>query len=205
MTGMTLKVGLRTARPLGWSIAKHVMSDPVVRVVDVSHIADGWWGQAGTPLDWASGEKADFYLSVLWPDIVTPAQLAVPWINLHPAPLPEYRGCNSYAHAIINGETEYGVTLHYMNEGVDTGPIIASPRFPILPTDTGKSLHDRAQYHALALFLRQWRILRRGLPPATVQPAEGRYYRRDSLVPYFGSDDPTVRRALTFPPFANGY
>lgn len=201
-----MNIGLLTARPLGWAVAEIVKGDPDVKVVDHRHIADGWWGRAGENLDYTTREDPDFYISVLWPEIIKPDALAENhYLNLHPAPLPEYRGCNSYAHAIINGETEYGVTMHYMNEGIDTGPIIASPRFPIEPDDTGRSLYDRAQIHALAMFEDLWPILKGGLPPATTQPAEGRYYRRDSLVPYFGSPDPTVRRALTFPPFTNGY
>lgn len=201
-----MNIGLLSARPLGWAIAEMIKHTDGVKVVDHRHIAKGWWGVAGHDLDFTTREEPDWFLSVLWPEIIKPDALERhPYINLHPAPLPEYRGCNSYAHAIINGETEYGVTLHYMDEGVDTGPIIASPRFPILPDDTGRSLHDRAQLTALDMFESWWPILREGLPPATVQPAEGRYYRRDSLKPYFGSPDPVVRRALTFPPFDNGY
>lgn len=204
MTGM--KVGLLTARPLGWNIAQLIKGDADTDVVSHTHIADGWWGRAGVPLDYDRGDPPDFVLSVLWPEIIRPDALErCPHLNIHPAPLPEYRGCNSYAHAIINGETEYGVTLHYMNEGVDTGPIIDSPRFPIGPEETGKSLYSYAQVAAYLMLTRWWPVLRKGLPPATVQPEAGRYYRRDSLVPYFGSPDPVVRRALTFPPFDNGY
>lgn len=201
-----MNIGLLTARPLGWAIAEFVKDDPEVKVVEHRHIADGWWGTAGQPLDFTTREEPDYYLSVLWPQIITPQQLASHhYINLHPAPLPEYRGCNSYAHAIINGEEEYGVSLHYMNEGIDTGPVIRVDRFPIFHDDTGRSLYDRAQIAALDMFESEWAALRGGLPPATVQPTEGRYYRRDSLEPYFGSPDPVVKRALTFPPFKNGY
>ncbi len=201
-----MNIGLLTARPLGWAVAEHVKSDPGVKVVDHRHISKGWWGTAGMDLDFTTREEPDFFISVLWPEIIKPEALANHhYLNLHPAPLPEYRGCNSYAHAIINGDKEYGVTLHYMDEGIDTGPIISSPRFSIFSDETGKSLYDRAQVAAFDMFVDLWPILRGGLPPAMTQPAEGRYYRRDSLEPYFGSPDPVVRRALTFPPFTNGY
>ena len=195
---------LLTARPLGWAIGNLVRAE--ADVVSWTHIADGWWGRAGDALDYTTREPVDVTLSVLWPDIIRPEQLKDhAYINLHPAPLPEYRGCNSYAHAIINREKEYGVTLHYMDEGIDTGPIISSPRFPIFPQDTGRDLYDLAQLEAYDMFAALWPSLKEGLPPATVQPTAGRYYNRHSLEPYFGSDDPTVRRALTFPPFKNGY
>ena len=201
-----MNIGLLTARPLGWAIAEHIKADPGVKVVDHQHVALGWWGKAGDSLNYTTREPPDFFLSVLWPKIIRPAQLEEHhYINLHPAPLPEYRGCNSYAHAIINGEDEYGVSLHYMDDGIDTGPLIHVRRFLILPDDTGRTLYDRAQLHAYDMFEEWWPVLRDGLPPATTQPAEGRYYRRDSLDPYFGSPDPVVRRALTFPPFGNGY
>lgn len=201
-----MNIGLLTARPLGWEIGRIVEDTPGVKIVDWKHISTGWWGVAGQDIDYTTREEPDFFISVLWPKIIKPEALEKHrYINLHPAPLPEYRGCNSYAHAIINGESEYGVTLHYMTEGVDEGPIIASPRFPIFHDDTGKSLHDRAQLAALDMFERLWPTLQGGLPPATVQPAAGHYYRRDSLLPFYGSPDPTVKRALTFPPFANGY
>ncbi len=52
-------------------------------------------------------------------------------VNLHMAPLPEYRGCNQFSFAIINEETEFGTTLHLMNEGIDSGDILFERRFKI--------------------------------------------------------------------------
>lgn len=54
-------------------------------------------------------------------------------VNLHMAPLPEYRGCNQFSFAIIDGQAEFGTTLHRLEEGVDTGAIICERRFPIPP------------------------------------------------------------------------
>ena len=73
-------------------------------------------------------------------------------VNLHAAPLPEYRGLNSHSHAIINGETEYGVSLHMIDTGVDTGPIIDVKRFDISPDLTARELHDLPQDYAFPLF-----------------------------------------------------
>ena len=52
-------------------------------------------------------------------------------VNLHMAPLPEYRGCNQFSFAIINGDTEFGASLHKIDEGIDSGPLIAERRFQI--------------------------------------------------------------------------
>ena len=73
-------------------------------------------------------------------------------INVHPAPLPELRGRGGYNIALIEEHPEYGVTAHYMNEGVDTGPIIGGLEVPIDPkTDTALDLGERAMAAAVDL------------------------------------------------------
>lgn len=52
-------------------------------------------------------------------------------INLHMAPLPEYRGSNQFSFAIINEEKEFGTTIHRLEESIDGGKIICESRFPI--------------------------------------------------------------------------
>lgn len=62
-------------------------------------------------------------------------------INFHPAPLPEYRGVRPYIFAIINNETSWGATCHYMDPHFDTGDIVKVKRFDITPKiETGFSL-----------------------------------------------------------------
>ncbi len=65
-------------------------------------------------------------------------------INLHVSLLPRYRGSAPMQRAIINGETESGVTVMYMNEGLDTGDIISSLKFEISDFDDFESVHDRS-------------------------------------------------------------
>ncbi len=64
-------------------------------------------------------------------------------INAHPSLLPKYRGPNPYFWTIRNQETTTGVTLHLMDEGYDTGAILAQEEVNILPTDTGETLKQR--------------------------------------------------------------
>ncbi len=62
-------------------------------------------------------------------------------INYHPSLLPKYRGGSAINWAIINGETETGVTIHYIDAGVDTGPILLQEKVAIEPDDTVKSVY----------------------------------------------------------------
>jgi phosphoribosylglycinamide formyltransferase-1 len=72
-------------------------------------------------------------------------------INVHPSLLPKYPGLEAWKQALVAGETLTGCTIHYVDEGMDTGEIIAQRQVPILPGDTPGSLHARIQVaeHAL--------------------------------------------------------
>lgn len=74
--------------------------------------------------------------------------------NLHPGPLPRYAGLNAPSWAIYNGELEYGVTVHWMEPGVDTGAIAYQKHFPIAHDETGLSLSARCVKEGLPLVLR---------------------------------------------------
>jgi methionyl-tRNA formyltransferase len=81
------------------------------------------------------------YSMILQPDV-----LAVPRhgaVNVHGALLPAYRGANVTEWALINGERETGVTIHAMDSGIDTGPIIAQRRVPIGFEDTWLDVRRR--------------------------------------------------------------
>jgi methionyl-tRNA formyltransferase len=60
--------------------------------------------------------------------------------NLHPGPLPRYAGLNSVSWAIYRGEKTHGVSLHKMEAGIDTGPIVSQEMFEIASEETGLSL-----------------------------------------------------------------
>ncbi|MBE6532748.1 MAG: methionyl-tRNA formyltransferase [Ruminococcaceae bacterium] len=65
-------------------------------------------------------------------------------INLHVSLLPKYRGAAPMQRAIMEGESETGVTVMYMDEGLDTGDILSVSKFPIGPTDDFEAIHDRS-------------------------------------------------------------
>lgn len=73
--------------------------------------------------------------------------------NLHMAPLPEYRGCNQFSFAILNGEHTFGTTLHLIDEGVDSGDIIFERRFAIPEEAWVNELLHMTEAHSHAMFV----------------------------------------------------
>ena len=63
--------------------------------------------------------------------------------NIHPSLLPDFPGINAIKRAFESGATKTGVTVHYIDEGVDTGPVIAQVEVDILPDDTHETLETR--------------------------------------------------------------
>jgi methionyl-tRNA formyltransferase len=74
--------------------------------------------------------------------------------NMHPGPLPRYAGLNAVSWAIYKGETSHGVTIHKMEPGIDTGPIVYQELFDIDDADTGLTLGARCIRSGTALVLR---------------------------------------------------
>ena len=66
-------------------------------------------------------------------------------INIHPSLLPAFPGLEAWKQALAAGVPETGCTVHWVDSGMDTGPIIAQRKVPILPGDTPETLHARIQ------------------------------------------------------------
>lgn len=64
-------------------------------------------------------------------------------INTHPAHLPEFPGAHAVRDALVAGAAQTGATVHIVDNGVDTGPILAQERVPVLPGDDEHRLHER--------------------------------------------------------------
>ena len=73
-------------------------------------------------------------------------------INIHPSLLPNFPGLASWRQALEAGAAVTGCTVHYVDGGMDTGPIIAQSEVPVLPDDTAESLHARIQVAEHALY-----------------------------------------------------
>lgn len=124
--------------------------------------------QVAAEADFADVVRArgvDLLLNVHSLVVIDRAVVATPRVgsfNLHPGPLPEYAGLNVPSWAILNGERRHAVTLHWMTERVDAGPIAWSRRFPINRSDTGISLFIRCVRMGLPLIERLLLCVERG-------------------------------------------
>src|SRR6266481_6682768 len=88
-------------------------------------------------------------------------------LNLHASLLPRHRGAAPIQAAIASGDFETGITVMYMDEGLDTGDILLQRKIDILPTDTGGSLHDRLAQVAPESLLEALDLLASGSAPRT--------------------------------------
>lgn len=153
-------------------------------------------------------------LVVVYYDAILPADvLAVPrlgCVNLHLGLAEEYRGAYPQTWAIIDGKTKAGVTLHYMDPGIDSGPIIAQRRVLILPDDNGRNLYFRLANIGAELLAECLPALLAGpvlSRPQVTTPQTQRHYKRDFPSHEIALPDETKNmiRALTFPPFRPPY
>ena len=122
----------------------------------------GSWRDEGAIAELASWE-ADAFVVVAYGRILPARLLGLPRLgvlNVHPSLLPRCRGASPVQTAILEGDTHTGVTIMLLDEGVDTGPILArSAREPVRPDDTGGSLMERLfeiGAGMLAQTLREW-------------------------------------------------
>jgi phosphoribosylglycinamide formyltransferase 1 len=81
------------------------------------------------------------FMKILPPEFV--AALSPNLINTHPSLLPKYPGAHAVRDALADGAKVTGVTIHVVDEGVDTGPHIAQAEVAVLPDETEFELHER--------------------------------------------------------------
>jgi phosphoribosylglycinamide formyltransferase-1 len=96
--------------------------------------------------DWLVNHRVELvvcagYMHLLTPSFVERFPRGV--VNVHPAPLPDFPGAHPLEDLLAAGAQEAAATVHYVDEGVDTGPVIASEPVPVLPGDTVDTLRER--------------------------------------------------------------
>ncbi len=153
--------------------------------------------------------KPDFLFSCYYRHMVKKPLLELPRLaalNLHGSLLPRYRGRCPVNWVLIFGETETGVTLHYMEEKPDQGDIVAQKRVPITPEDTALTLFARMTAAAGELMAEIYPDLRAGTAPRIPQDqAQASYFGgrgpKDGLIDWQKSSQEIYNlvRAVTHP------
>ncbi len=116
--------------------------------------------------------RPDVIVVMAYGQILPRAVLEIPKVaclNLHASLLPRWRGAAPIQAAIAAGDRETGITVMYMDEGLDTGDILLQHKLDILPTDTGGSLHDRLAEIAPETLLESLRLFTSGNAPRIPQ------------------------------------
>lgn len=158
-------------------------------------------------------EKIQIDLGVLawWPRIIKTQLLELPrlgFINTHPSLLPYNRGKHYNFWAIVE-QAPFGVSLHCVDEGIDSGDLVAQQPIAYDWCDTGGSLYEKAQVAMVNLFRATYPSLRQGQFPRYPQNlSNGSIHRASELEPasrlqleasYRGKDLLNLLRARTFP------
>jgi hypothetical protein len=125
--------------------------------------------------------KPDLFLVNSYSMILGAPLLSLPRhgaINVHGALLPAYRGANPMEWALINGERETGVTVHLIDPGIDTGPIIGQARVPIAFEDTWLDARRRVRAATETLLRELLPAILAGGIPAHRQGGGSRHWKR---------------------------
>jgi phosphoribosylglycinamide formyltransferase 1 len=94
--------------------------------------------------EWLADHGVQTVVCAGYMQLLMPGFLArFPCINVHPSLLPSFPGLDAVRQALAAGAEETGVTVHFVDEGVDTGPVIAQERVAIQPGDTAETLYAR--------------------------------------------------------------
>ena len=134
-------------------------------------------------------------------------------VNLHPSYLPYNRGSHPYIWPLVDG-TPAGVSVHYMVEEIDEGPIIDKREVEVRPDDTAKTLRELLMQEQVELFMDNWRKIRDGAKGSEQRKNDGTTHYRKELDDFSGlemSEEKTVGevidklRALTYPPHSLAY
>lgn len=123
-----------------------------------THVLEGNTFKSDAAQDLMHDLELDYLICIHFPLIIPPSVLAIPRegvLNLHPAYLPFSRGWHNSIWAILENKP-YGATLHFMNEGVDTGDIVHQRKLEVRPEDTGDTAYKRALALEVEVFKEAW-------------------------------------------------
>ena len=131
-------------------------------------------------------------------------------LNLHASLLPRWRGAAPIQAAIAAGDHETGITVMYMDEGLDTGDILLQRKIDILPNDTGGSLHNRLAQIAPEALLESLQLLASGNAPRipqnnTLATAAPKLDREDGRIDWSESAELVERKIRAYNPWPGAF
>ena len=131
-------------------------------------------------------------------------------LNLHASLLPKHRGAAPIQAAIVAGDRESGITVMYMDEGLDTGDVMLQRRLEIAPDETGGSLHDRLADIAPAALSEALAQLQAGTAPRIPQDSLAATYspklgREDGRIDWSESATTIERKIRAFNPWPGAF
>ncbi|MGI9187917.1 MAG: phosphoribosylglycinamide formyltransferase [Gaiellales bacterium] len=107
---------------------------------------DDWTERDRALVAWLLERRVELVVLAGFMEILTAEVVdRLPVINVHPSLLPAFPGLRSWEQALEAGVAETGVTVHVVDTGLDTGPVIAQESVPVRDGDTPASLHERIQ------------------------------------------------------------
>lgn len=153
--------------------------------------------------------KADVFVVVAYGQILSQEVLDIPpqgCLNIHTSLLPKYRGAAPIQAAIREGDAESGVTIMFMDAGLDTGDILLQDAFPLAPDETGGSLHDRLANRAPAALEQALALIATGHAPRQAQDESqathvGKLTRADGLIDWSGTSTEIERLIRAYTPW----
>ena len=148
------------------------------------------------------------YGQILPRDVLDIPRLAC--LNLHASLLPRWRGAAPIQAAIAAGDRQTGITVMYMDEGLDTGDILLQSGVDILPNDTGGALHDRLAQIAPETLLESLRLLAAGNAPRIPQENTRVTYapklkREQGQIDWSQSAEAIVRKIRAYNPWPGAF
>ena len=157
--------------------------------------------------------KPDVIVVVAYGQILPRDVLEIPrlaCLNVHASLLPRWRGAAPLQAAIAAGDFETGITVMYMDEGLDTGDILLRRNVEILPNDTGGSLYDRLAQISPEALLESLRLLAAGDAPRIPQDNARATYapklkREHGLIDWSESADAIERKIRAYNPWPGAF
>jgi methionyl-tRNA formyltransferase len=195
------------AQSMAATPVKKAMLDTTARILQPERIKDQ---QA---IEEIRALKADVIVVMAYGQILPRDVLEIPvmaCLNLHASLLPRWRGAAPIQAAIAAGDRETGITVMYMDEGLDTGDILLQRTIDIRSDDTGGSLHDRLAQIAPDALLESLRMLAKGTAPripqdTTVATYAPKLKREDGKIDWSEPAEVIERKIRAFNPWPGAF